>query len=425
MEDWRVVDGAAECQTSGGNRNLHLVTHQITNVKGSFTSSVDVQQVDVKKHDGGVGFLIGVSSDLNEYRSNSFANGGIRAGIIDGQLALVRKRSPVKIDLKKGAKLTISGRPNGSQYQLTIAATDLNGQKLGELSTNVAADLVQGNIALVNNFDPKLKKGQGARYRFNDWSVAGDAFTVTPEHQFGPILWSMYSLSDSRGDDGFVMKISALTGPLGKEDNQTVELQIKAAGAWKSMGTAELDTDAWTATFRFPNWDEKTEFPYRMVYREKHVDGGETEHKWTGTIKANPSGRPLRIGALTCQNHYGFPYEPVANNIVKLDPDLIYFSGDQLYESHGGYGLIREPAEPAILNYLRKYYMFGWAFRDAMRDRPTICIADDHDVFQGNIWGEGGKAMDVDAGGSFFQRRIQGTSQNGKRGAQDQHGASP
>jgi alkaline phosphatase D len=90
----------------------------------------------------------------------------------------------------------------------------------------------------------------------------------------------------------------------------------------------------------------------------------------------------------------------VAENVIKLDPDLLYFSGDQLYESHGGYGLIREPAEPAILNYLRKYYMFGWAFREAMRDRPTICIADDHDVFQGNIWGEGGAPMDIDAGGA-------------------------
>ncbi|MFN9913847.1 MAG: alkaline phosphatase D family protein, partial [Pirellulaceae bacterium] len=46
----------------------------------------------------------------------------------------------------------------------------------------------------------------------------------------------------------------------------------------------------------------------------------------------------------------------------------------------------------AILNYLRKFYEFGWAFRDAMRNSPTLCIPDDHDVFHGNLWGEGGKA---------------------------------
>src|SRR5690606_16184949 len=73
--------------------------------------------------------------------------------------------------------------------------------------------------------------------------------------------------------------------------------------------------------------------------------------------------------------------------------DMLYFSGDQLYENNGGYGIIRDPAEPAILCYLRKFYMFGWAFREAMKDRPTVCIPDDHDVFQGNIWGEGGAQM--------------------------------
>ncbi|MEM9367930.1 MAG: alkaline phosphatase D family protein [Planctomycetota bacterium] len=96
---------------------------------------------------------------------------------------------------------------------------------------------------------------------------------------------------------------------------------------------------------------------------------------------------------MTCQNDYGFPYAPVATNVGKLDADLLYFSGDQLYEGHGGYGLIRDPADQAILNYLRKYYQFGWALREPMRHAPTVCIPDDHDVFQGNIWGEGGAKM--------------------------------
>ena len=78
----------------------------------------------------------------------------------------------------------------------------------------------------------------------------------------------------------------------------------------------------------------------------------------------------------------------------RLDPDLVFFSGDQIYENHGGFGIIREPAEPAILNYLRKFYQFGWAFREVMRNCPTLCLPDDHDVFQGNIWGEGGAKMD-------------------------------
>ena len=401
MEDWRVVDGAAECQTTGGDRNVHLLTHQITNPQGAFQTSVVVSQVEVKKQDGGVGFRVGVKSDINEYRSNVFAKNGIRAGLIDGQLILNRKTAKAaKAVNPQDVRLQLAGKPNGQQVRLTLTATAADGSELGSLSVNVPPEAVLGNICVVNNFDPKIKKGVGARYRFQSWSASGDAFTVTPANKFGPILWSMYSLSDSRSDEGFVMKISALTGPLGKQDNQDVELYVQQQNDWKSLGKTPLDPDAWTATFRIANWNEKVETPYRLVYREHHKDGTVTESAWTGKIKANPTGRPLRLGALTCQNDYGFPYEPVANNLVKLDPDMLYFSGDQLYESHGGYGIIREPAEPAILNYLRKFYQFGWAFRESLRDRPTICIADDHDVFQGNIWGEGGAPMDVDAGGA-------------------------
>ena len=234
----------------------------------------------------------------------------------------------------------------------------------------------------------------GARYRFSNWTVTGDAFSVSVDHKFGPILWSQYSLSDSRSDDGFVMKMTALTGPLGEQDNKEVLLFIKKGNEWENR----RDRLNWILMpgqprFRVPNWDEKEETPFKLVYQEKLKDGTEINADRTGIIRANPVGRPLKLGALTCQKDYGFPYEPVANNLLKVDPDLLYFSGDQLYEDHGGFGLIREPAEPAILNYLRKFYMHGWAFGEAMRDRPVICLPDDHDVFQGNIWGEGGMKM--------------------------------
>ena len=394
MEDWRIVDGAAECQTSGGNRNIQLITHELTNSAAAFEMSVDVSQVEMKRVDGGVGFRVGVRSEISEYRSNSFAAGGLRVGLVDGDLVIGRKSVAIAGLAKPvDTTLRLTGTPNGEQYSLQLTSIDSAGKELGKITQSVPAESVLGNIALVNNFDPKLKKGQGSRYRFLNWTVGGDAFTVNNDRKFGPILWSMYSLSDSRSEEGFVLKICALTGPMGENDNKLVELHVKSGDDWKSLGEAELDPDAWTATFRIPNWNEKAETPYKLVYREEHSDGSHTVDEWSGKIKANPAGRPLRLGALTCQKDYGFPYEPVANNLVKLDPDMLYFSGDQLYENHGGFGLIRDPAGPAILNYLRKFYMFGWAFRDAMRDRPTICIADDHDVFQGNIWGEGGAKM--------------------------------
>lgn len=400
MEDWRIVNGAAECMTGGGDRNVHLLTHQITNPGGSFTMSVRVKQVEVLKQDGGAGFKIGIRSDINEYRSNCFAKNGIVAGVVNGQLQLGRKKAPLN-DGDAGTHLRLTGKGDGESCTLTLSSLGSDGTAKSSVTVKVPAATVTGNVALANNFDANQRVRNGARYRFSDWNVSGSAFSVDHSRRFGPILWSMYTLSDSRSDEGFVLKITALTPPLGDDDNDSVELQVDRNGEWKSLGHARLDPDAWTATFRVSNWDETKEHSYRLVYLEKKKNKGVRTGEWTGTIKANPSGRPLRLGALTCQNHYAFPYEPVANNVVRLDPDMLYFSGDQLYESHGGYGLIREPAAHAILNYLRKFYMFGLAFREALRTRPTVCIPDDHDVFQGNIWGEGGAPMQgLDQGAS-------------------------
>lgn len=409
MENWRIVDGAAECQSMEGNRNIQLITHQLEHADQSFSMTVRLSQVETKETDAGAGFRIGIRSDLNEYRSNSFAGGGLNAGVVDGQLALAGKRRKIEGDVDlKDFVLHLSGKPAADNYELTLELRTTAGETIDSMTNSIKPDRIPGNVALVNNFNSNNRRQQtpqqrrqGSRYRFWNWTVGGAAFVVRPERAFGPILWSMYSLSDSRSDDGFVMKISALTGPLGEQDNQSVELHLMQGGNWKPAGTAELDTDAWTATFRIPHWNEKTETPYKLIYKEKQKNDTAVAGEWTGTIKANPTGRPLRLGALTCQNDYGFPYEPVADNLVKLDPDMLYFSGDQIYENHGGYGIIREPAEPAILNYLRKFYQFGWSFREAMKDRPTLCIPDDHDVFQGNLWGEGGAKMQgLDQGAS-------------------------
>lgn len=402
MEDWRVIDGAAECVSAGGNRSIHHLTKQLSDNRAAFKMTAHITRVERNRKDGGAGFRIGVMSDIRDFRANCFARNGINAGVVDGKLLLGRASKPLPDEANdKDFLLTLEGEPAGERYSLKLSVADpKTGKTIDSVQFKAAPNAILGNVALVNNFDASLKRRQGARYRFRKWSLSGDAFSTKNEQKFGPILWTMYSLSDSRGDEGFVMKLSALTGPLGADDNKRVELLIEKDGQWKSLGKAKLDTDAWTATFRIPNWDEKTRTPYKVVYRMAHRDGTESESSWGGEIRENPSGRPLRLGALTCQNDYGFPYAPVANNLVALDPDMLYFSGDQLYENHGGFGIIRDPAGPAILNYLRKFYQHGWSFREAMKDRPTISIPDDHDVFQGNIWGEGGAKMDATGGTS-------------------------
>lgn len=407
MEDWRIVDGAAECQSQGPDRSVHSITHQITDSAKGFVMSVDMESIAKQYKNASAGFRIGIRSDINEHRSNCFVSKGINAGVINGQLSLGPKTAPLAMpsgETKFRLRLQAE-TANDKQVLLTLEATSpTSGAVLGIVKQIVPADDLLGNVAVVSNYPAGGKKvgnKAGTSFRFSLWTMTGDAFTVSPQNQFGPILWAMYSLSDSRSEEGFVLKISALTGPMGKDDNQTIELLVQRGDDWQTMGEATLDPDAWVSTFRIPNWDQTKEAKYKLVYQEKHRDGSVTPSEWTGVVRSNPVGRPLRMGALTCQNDYAFPYEPVANNVAKLDADLLYFSGDQIYENHGGFGIIREPAEPAILNYLRKFYQFGWSFREVMRDRPTLCLPDDHDVFQGNIWGEGGaKMIDGDGGAS-------------------------
>ncbi len=403
MEDWRIQDGWVQCQTTAANRSIHSVTRQLTDPSSPFAMSVEMSQSAAIEKDGGAGFRIGIHSDLNEYRSNCFAKNGINAGLLGKNLILGLSREPLAADLNNShVLLKLQGQPQGNNCVLTLTASDSDtGKEVGRLQQSVPRESIRGNIALVSEYQGTQRRVPTPGYRFRNWSIGGAAITHEPKQTFGPVLWTMYSLSDSRGKEGFVLKLSAITGPLGKNDNQNVELQIKRRGKWMTLGKAKLDREAWTATFRIANWNETQATRYRVVYEQSFKEGDSITDHWHGTIRANPVGRPLRLAALTCQNDYAFPYAPVADNVVKMNPDMIYFSGDQLYESHGGFGIIRDPADPAILNYLRKFYQFGWSFRASMKDAPTICIPDDHDVFQGNIWGEAGAAMkDLDKGAS-------------------------
>ncbi|MGB0766622.1 MAG: alkaline phosphatase D family protein, partial [Phycisphaeraceae bacterium] len=398
MEDWRIDGGWAACQTSGSRRNIQSLVYRLGDATKPFTMSVDVHRPGDSKASGGAGFRIGVKADIDDYRAACFAANGYRAGVMGSDsLVIAQKTQQLAKPLPAHVALILVGQAQGEQTRLTLTALDgKTGRSLGSMTHVLDCQMLEGNISLESQFTGPARRAKSPGYRFRDWRVSGDAFSDHPERAFGPIMWSMYSLSDNRSDEGFVMKLTALLAPLGEKDNKSVALDVKRDGAWERVGLADLDTDAWTASFRVPNWDATKAVSYRVVYVEARGENSiaVTRHEWSGTIRANPQGRPLRIGALTCQNAVGFPYQPVADNLVKLDPDLLFFSGDQLYEAHGGFGVIRDDADPAILNYLRKYYMFGWAFREAMANAPTIVLPDDHDVFHGNIWGEAGKPFD-------------------------------
>ena len=397
MEDWVVKNGTATTRTSGGKRNVQLLTHQLTEGSAAFEMTAKVSLAEMKgKKEGGVGFRVGVRSDINEYRANSFAKSGMFVGIKGKQMLVGKAKGELSASLADGPITLTLKSAGGPTAALTLTAYSEDGTELGALTENVKAKTLLGNVALVANGAMSDKGRAGSKYAFHNWSANGPAFTVNADRRFGPIMWTMYAISDTRTDEGYVFKMNVLCAPMGPKDSKDVELFVKDGGKWRSLGTAAIDDDGRAAIFRIANWDASKDYPFRVEYKSALKDGSFVTHDWTGNIKAEPKGRPLRLAAMTCQKDYGFPYEPVARNVAALDPDVVYFSGDQLYENHGGFGIIREPIDLSILCYLRKYYQHGWSFRDVMRNAPTLCIPDDHDVFHGNFWGEGGAAMRED-----------------------------
>ena len=107
----------------------------------------------------------------------------------------------------------------------------------------------------------------------------------------------------------------------------------------------------------------------------------------------------FKIAVFSCDHGELFPNSRIVNNVKQQDPDVVFFAGDQIYEGYGGFGVARNAGtEYAMLDYMRKYWQFGWSSRNVSKDRPSIIIPDDHDVFQGNLWGQGGRA--IPGGGS-------------------------
>src|SRR4030095_3375671 len=98
----------------------------------------------------------------------------------------------------------------------------------------------------------------------------------------------------------------------------------------------------------------------------------------------------ITVADVSCNTHEAFPNAGYTANMAKLNPDLIAFVGDQFYESSGGDGGQGAPLPAAVLGFLWEGCLHRWTGRELTRDRPSISIPDDHDVYQGNNWGEGG-----------------------------------
>jgi hypothetical protein len=411
LQDWEISSGGAACTNAAADRNVHLLTRQLADRAGDLKMSVRVARVDgdlLSKGKGSFGFRIGVQGPLKEYRNSLISNQGLNCGVsTDGAIfigdARAAKPGAIKLDVKGAVELRLTAQPAGDAYTVSLSVHDAAGRELGKATReNVPGAQLVGNLALVANFAGPPRAGAASRpanrpnqqqpifgagaFTFSDWKVSGSKVQRNDDHAFGPILFNQYTLHNN------IMKMTVQMPPIGEKDSQTVSLRYSPAkgGVQVTVGQ-QIEADSRTATFVVQNWPSDTDVPYELIYKLGWTDGKTQEYTHKGTIRRDPVDNwILTVADISCNGHQAFPNPNYVEQCAKLNPDLIAFVGDQFYESSGGYGIVRKPVDAAILDYLRKWYLHGWTWRELTRDRPSVSLPDDHDVYQGNIWGEGG-----------------------------------
>ena len=170
------------------------------------------------------------------------------------------------------------------------------------------------------------------------------------------------------------LKLTAQLYPLKDDEDRNVRLEVKRNGQWISISKTKVIERGWTAPFRVNNWDDSK----KVSYRVRHGKNA----KYEGIIQQNPKDKSEFVmvgftGNSINPGHGGdIPKKDLVNNIKNIKPDLLFFSGDQVYDHKRHYAA---------------WLKFGRDFGEVIRNYPTVTIPDDHDVGQPNLWGHSGK----------------------------------
>ncbi len=448
LQDWRLEDGLLRC-VEGASRNPIRVVHALDVTVGperaEFEASVVLSPGEVRDRaaaaESCAGLLLGSGGEGIPYQltalchSRPAMDGGLAVGVdvhgrvvfrdnetneaggswsIAGKLregefleleASERRDPPTEAAPPALMRLQVRVSPLGASYSLTARVLDAEtGETWSEATLHgVGERNVEGNLSLFSHLSPAA---DGAGWGFSDWRAEGAKLELHEGREFGPVLAAQFTVS--RG----VLKLTAQLPPLGEQDAQEGTLELREGDEWRPVATARLVPDSFTLPFRVSDWRADEPREYRVRYELRTGAQRSRTITFEGTIPAEPGpAQPLVVAAFTGNKHFTggirwnsegvwFPHTDIVEAVRSHDPHLLFFSGDQIYEGDLTAAQTR-PDDKARLDYLDKWYRWCWAFRDLTRDRPTICIPDDHDVYHGNLWGAGGRHADKQDDGGY------------------------
>ena len=164
------------------------------------------------------------------------------------------------------------------------------------------------------------------------------------------IAFGIYTVSNS------TLKLSAQLFPLYPDESREVRLEIKKGNKWFEIQKRKVNEIGWMTTFRVENWDTKKDINYRL----KHGKNAFFE----GIIRKDPIDKnEIILAAFSCNsNKDRGDRENYIKNINHIDPDILFFAGDQSYDHK---------------EHTAAWLKFGIQFREIFRERPCITIPDD------------------------------------------------
>jgi alkaline phosphatase D len=463
LQDWQLANGRIECLCGEQDlevRTVALLTRFLEEHHAPGRIRTRVGLVEPGKNGFG-GFLLGAGHGELDYRGAALVHA--RAGTNGGFLAVIDESGELSfrdfssqdkpLAFERIARSETAGnKPVESNeiildchidpvddglFDVRLVAIDAaTGDELGfVVRTSVPAHELEGGIALVSS---PPSGAPGARWWFADVETGGDKIGEYDERQLGALIGCLHSVNQS------VLKLTAQFMPLSAAEQAQARLDYRKEGEpeWTHGPVAEIG-DGYVAAFRLEGWDNSSTFDYRVVDPAR-----DAVEQFTGQVMKDPGdARELCIALYSCiipvskavdntefralntketmpgrftPANVLFPHDRMVSYCDSHEPDLYVFCGDQYYETFPT--RFGRHTEDAMLDTLYRWYLWYWTFRDSVRSRPSIVLADDHDILQGNVWGNAGDGSELpteEEGGYKWDKDVIRTIFN------IQHGANP
>ena len=444
MQDWDTVTDTLGGWFAATNpsrmpcRTAHWITYELTDAAAPLRMEAVIRATGGNPT-GWAGFLVGAGEGQLDYRGAALVHhmpgygGGILAVIetsgegglrfrdmsqpetnaeypeLPGQKTIVQ--NPIELGYNQ-MTLNLEGVPAGDgtyTLRLSVWARHSGDLFIAQELPGVPAERLRGSVAFAAN-----AQGPTVHY-FGYPKAGGEKFGHRPERAFGPVAGTLYTVSDH------VLRLSAQFMSLGEATFQSegrprmaASLEARPLGSneeFQSLAEPEaMAPPDYYILFEVPDWDTSKAWETRVVFPDERG----TTHYYPTIIQAEPTGPQTKVAGFTGMGVIGrlasapgprpregeaifgrwthsnvwMPFEQAVAAVEKHNPDIVCFTGDQIYE---GKPTPKDPSRTPWEDYLYKWILWHWSFNSLTNHIPAVCQPDDHDVYHGNLWGMGGE----------------------------------